>query len=489
MASEDAVPDIDPSSTAGLLAERLQAWKHAVHYLEDYMEAMEKIHKAHSKEYEKALKTISNPLREAHHFDQNLGGIAGLFENIRANTQALINTNLETEKNIKGSVLPVLERLHKEIKAKAKEVAQGAQKGAKEVEKARNGTQKQIELLGAQAAAFESTGGKFSPQEDPYVIRRGVLHRLHKQVLEENNYRNDLIAVQANFEQFESHVVMTMQQAMEAFNTHAGSQAEKTRQLVADMTSTAQNIQPNSEWKAFIGRSQDILIDPDEPPRLVEAITFPNQDHRSTKPLMEGSLERKSRNKLSWGYSTGYYVVTPSKFLHEFKDSDNVRKDPQPELSIYLPDAVIGAPKGEKFEVKGKDIAKTMSSRLTGSSELHFKAHTAADAQKWFDAIKSAADGAPVESTPASPISPSSEGTIPASLAAAATHNKESGEEHKAQEFGVVGGAEPAAAETAKITTASSSDTKGAGAVSDPSSAASPVATPPASDEKKPVVA
>lgn len=42
--------------TAGLLAERLQAWKHAVGYLEEYVEAMEKIHGRHAKEYERALK-------------------------------------------------------------------------------------------------------------------------------------------------------------------------------------------------------------------------------------------------------------------------------------------------------------------------------------------------------------------------------------------------------------------------------------------------
>jgi hypothetical protein len=42
--------------TAGLLAERLQAWKHAVVYLEEYIGAIEKIHHAQAKEYEKALK-------------------------------------------------------------------------------------------------------------------------------------------------------------------------------------------------------------------------------------------------------------------------------------------------------------------------------------------------------------------------------------------------------------------------------------------------
>lgn len=54
--SEDAVPDFDPSTSAGLLAERLQAWKHACGYLEEYMAAVEKIHGKHAKEYERALK-------------------------------------------------------------------------------------------------------------------------------------------------------------------------------------------------------------------------------------------------------------------------------------------------------------------------------------------------------------------------------------------------------------------------------------------------
>jgi hypothetical protein len=31
--------------------------------------------------------TVKDPLKEGHHFDQSLGGIAGMFENIRSNTQ------------------------------------------------------------------------------------------------------------------------------------------------------------------------------------------------------------------------------------------------------------------------------------------------------------------------------------------------------------------------------------------------------------------
>lgn len=397
--------------TAGLLSERLQAWKHAVANLEDYVGAVEKVHHHHAKEYEKVLKSISQPLREGRHFDQGLGGVAGFFENMRVNTQALINSNVETEKTLKGTVLPILERLHKEIKSKAKEIMHGAERSAKEVDKARNTTQKHVELLGQHTASFESAGGKMNPADDPYIVQRGVNHRLNKQVIEENNHRNDLIQVQSSFQAFEAHVIQVVQQAMEAFNAVAGGQAEKTRALYADMLGAAQRIPGDFEWQGFLHREGSALVDPNEAPRSLDAISFPNQNHSSTKPLIEGSLERKSRNKLSWGTQTGYYVVTPSKFLHEFKDDDDLHNDPKPELSIYLPDATIGAPNGEKFNVKGKDKSSGLG-KLAGSTELAFKAHSPAEAQKWFEAIRTAAGasagatGPTYESTPASPITP-----------------------------------------------------------------------------------
>ncbi|MCJ1430942.1 hypothetical protein MMC27_000292, partial [Xylographa pallens] len=56
MSDDEAVPDANPSDTAGMLQERLQAWKHAVGYIENYFTATEKVEKAHAKEYEKVLK-------------------------------------------------------------------------------------------------------------------------------------------------------------------------------------------------------------------------------------------------------------------------------------------------------------------------------------------------------------------------------------------------------------------------------------------------
>lgn len=402
---DEAVPDSDPSDTTELLQERLQAWKHMTAYLEDYIGEVAKDEKSSAKEKEKILKTVSRPLKEGHHFDQNLGGIAGLFENLRANTQALSNMHLETSKNLTGAVLPILERLHTEIKNKTKELNSGAAKGSKAVDKARNISQKHIELLGQHTGMFDSSGGRVDAHNDPYVLQRGIRHRLNKQILEENNNRQDLLTVQDSFQQFEAHLITTVQNALNSFNQLMGGQADRQKAMYGDMVGTAQKIPLDLEWKGFINRNGDKMIDPNSPPRSMANVAFPNQGHRATKSLIEGSLERRSRafGKLG-GYSAGYYAVTPAGYLHEFKDDDDFREDPSPKVSLYLPDCTVGAVDGVKFAVKGKDVSGgKISSKLATTSEFTFKAHSPGDGVQWHNIIMQQA-GRYTDSAPVSPV-------------------------------------------------------------------------------------
>lgn len=121
------------------------------------------------------------------------------------------------------------------------------------------------------------------------------------------------------------------------------------------MVATTQHIPQDFEFKRFVQRNNSTLIDPSVPPRSADNISFPNQDHDSTRPVKEGILERKSRFK---GYHGYLYVVTKSKFLHEFDTEDDTSKDPTPELSLYLPECTIGGVSGTEFNIKGKDASK-----------------------------------------------------------------------------------------------------------------------------------
>ncbi|KAJ5380836.1 uncharacterized protein N7496_003264 [Penicillium cataractarum] len=426
VSDDEAIPDTDSSETTNLLLERLRAWKHMCGNLEDYVSMTAKISKSQSKDYEKILKvgTVSDPLKEGNHFSSSAGGVTGLFENMRNNSQGMVNMYLETEKNLRGSVLPTLERLHKEIKNKSKELQSGAVKGAKAVEKARQATQKHIELLGQHSASHDAVAqNKIETQHDPYILRRGINHRLNKQVTEENNHRNDVLVIQNSFAQFEAHVLQTIQGALDQFFQFMGSQLDRQRAMYADILGTAQRIPADFEWMNFCVSNDAKLVNPDSPPRSLSSITYPNMDHRSTQPLIEGSLERRSRAIIK-GYSTGYYVVTPARYLHEFADTDDFRKDPTPELSLYLPDCIVGAIDGVKFNVKGKDVSSgKVGNAFHTTTELSFKAHSSNDAEKWWTVIKDCTR-APVLASPAvtspvatSPVSPAA--TSPAAVSPA----------------------------------------------------------------------
>ena len=135
-------------------------------------------------------------------------------------------------------------------------------------------------------------------------------------------------------------------------------------------------------------------------------IAFPNQDHRATKPLIEGTLESKSGGALAKmkSYNSGYFAVTPAGFLHEFKDNDDFRHDPIPENSFYLPDCIIGAVDGVKFTLKGKDTSGgKLSQKIAQSKEISFKAHNQGDAQQWHNIIASQTGGSS-NSAPVSPV-------------------------------------------------------------------------------------
>jgi hypothetical protein len=136
--------------------------------------------------------------------------------------------------------------------------------------------------------------------------------------------------------------------------------------------------------------------------------------------MIAGSLERKG--KLMGKYSPGYYVVTPSKFLHEYKTDDDLAKDPTPENSLYLPDCIVGALDGQKFAVKGKDASKGKLG-ISMTHEYNFKAHTAREAEQWYSVVNSLAGSTiaekPEASAPTSPVV--AQGSQDSSLGAKAT--------------------------------------------------------------------
>ncbi|KAK9244691.1 hypothetical protein V1506DRAFT_540609 [Lipomyces tetrasporus] len=398
---EDAIPleIIDPTS---VLIQRLDAWRHVVDLLYDYAEGHRVMYHNLSRDYER----ISKSIHEAPRFDSvetvpetgdkpDHEGISGGFFALRDKSEGLINAAIEAENSVRASVIPHIERVSHDIKEHIKGLKSNGFKGVKDVERARGLTQKHIELLGQQTSSFGIFSGRLDPLKDPYIIFRGVLNKLDSQIMKENSQTDTLLTIQRDFKTFESHVVGGIHQMFKLMDQTQTTFADFQRDCYSAITTAFTNIPQTFEWDQFVARNKHILADENAPKRSIDRVKFPNQDHESTKPLIEGVIQRKSSVAFSKTYNSAYYVVTPSKFLHQFASKDYIQS-PEPEFSIYLPDAHLGAMYAKetgknKFKITAKDALKTISTKHT----FEFKTSTYDDLVKWWNVLHEVATSGP----------------------------------------------------------------------------------------------
>ena len=296
----------------------------------------------------------------------------------------MVNVCSETDRNLKESVLPMLERLHNDIKTKTKELKADGFKGAKIIEKARRATQKHIMLLAQSTVSYDATtSNKNGPYNDPYIIRRVVDHQLNRQAMKESDNRQDNREIQESFLWFEMHVLQTVQCVLAKFFQYMGGQQDHQRAMYGDILGTAQLILPDLEWISFVERKNATLLVPQSLPRS----KFLNRAHPATQPIIEGVLERHFHG-ITNEAKKGYYVVTPAGYLHGFSHDDPYQK-PVPNLSLYLPNCTINALNDANFHVKGVDV----SSRKIGNpfhvtTDFNFRARGADDAERWCSIIE-----------------------------------------------------------------------------------------------------
>ncbi|KAK9474540.1 uncharacterized protein V1510DRAFT_411321 [Dipodascopsis tothii] len=420
----------DPTLT---LMRRLDSWKHAVTLLGNYIEGYRHLYK----DQIKALERIAKSVAETPQFDAttapdsnerwvadgnrtvNQVDIFGGFFQLRERSQALLNACTEAERAIASSINPSVERLIHDIKEHHKGLKLNGLKGAKEVDAARAATQKQIELLGQHTSGYHlySAGNKPTVARDPFVTGRVVYNRLESQLQKESFQADSLVTIQKDFGTFESHVVQAIQQIMALLDQAQSKYVALQQESFAAIASTFAAIPPLHEWNEFQRLNAGILVDPAAPRRTVGDIVFPNMSHEALTPLIDGVLQRKGTMAFSKSYNAGYYVVSKAGFLHQYASKDHVQS-PDPDFSVYLPDAVIGQMYSQesgknKFKLTAKDATRTLATKHT----YEFKTSTYDDLIRWWNIIylvtgqadnAAAAAGDDDTAPPASPVSPAS---------------------------------------------------------------------------------
>ncbi|KAJ9099489.1 hypothetical protein QFC20_005701 [Naganishia adeliensis] len=352
-----------------ILIDRFTAWKQIVKMLIAYFEGVADIEANTSKELTKLGAVIQVPFRAGNQF-LGEGGMQDVFYTIRDKTRVIADSHASLSRTIDSSIVQHLQKLRTEIKAHIKNVQNDTGKLAASVAKERELSTKAIADLARAIGAVTNTPMSVTSKEDPFAVNLAVNRQLQRQVNEENALQKSIIIMQQNSAHFEEGIVRSIQSAWQTFDEWQSRMSVSVQETWQTLGVNMAQLMPDREWVAFAARS-DHLLDPETPLRNPDLIDYPGKNDPSVQPVHVGLLERKKR--FTKAYKEGYYVLTPSGYLHEYASSDPSHAT-HPVWSLFLPACTLGPPsspntsESHKFHIEGRKDGTSAYGKTPGSS-------------------------------------------------------------------------------------------------------------------------
>lgn len=396
-----------------VLIGRLENWHQGVKVTRAYVDGYYRLHSDIGANLEKTAKATN----EAPQFPDSSTGaetgestqgptLANVFLSLRSQTLSLGQKNQTVLQGIKGTVIPQLDSLEDEIEKHYKTLRTQGSKGMKDVKNARESSQKLIETLGRVSSSFGSR--EIDVKADPYVLKRRVEASIWDQIGKENTQAEAALSVQKSFASLEAHILQILQQCLSNLDGLISSFGQYESEVARTVTQSFQSVNVDKELAHFKQVNKDSLVPDAGYQRSVSHVRFPNENHASTKPIIEGMLSRKTT--VLKNYQQGYFVVTPAGYMHQFK-SKEATADAHPELSLYLPECQLSGNSDDyTFRVVGKEAGKVLGSR----HKYVFKTTSIVELESWYNAIARVTGNRPSDladedgedSAPSTPVEP-----------------------------------------------------------------------------------
>jgi len=422
MNSDDIGDASDP------LYSRFKTWRHTIGNLIEYFEQIESMNKTSSKEFLKLSKTLEVPFKTN---DFAVDGISSVWLAMRDKAVQMSTFHQEEANIMKAGIISELTRLRADIKKHLSDLDKGGVQGSKALEKRMSKFSDQTQSLGKWIPVAETNPTSLDASHDPYVLHRQTRQKLYRAMDEENQLNEQLLGLQNRCQHYETLIVQAIQKAITDYAEAVQKSSNYSATVANEIAAIAIAVPAEKEWEAFQAREPTLLPQDHKPSDPLTA-TFPFHDHPTTRPILEARLDRKST--MLKQRKAADYVLTPSGFLHEFKDNDPIM-NPEPTMSLKLADCTLG-PRGDKgppgFTIRGKDAGK---SRPTRVHEWTFLTDNTNVAIQWWDSISKYCSNSatnedpvtPTSPTPSNPVSRTTSTSTSTSPIAASTTNPISG--------------------------------------------------------------
>ncbi|WAQ89152.1 hypothetical protein PtA15_10A576 [Puccinia triticina] len=358
------------------------------------------------------------PLREGNQFLPE-GGWQSILYDTREQTRAMADYHNTFAHSITHTVLHTLNHVKNDIKLFIADLETEPRALASEVGQHRVESTRLLTQLAQGIAHSKSNPHALTAKDDPVLIHRQVESQLKDQLNFENSLTRMIIEYQKKAFELEKRVNTDIQTAVKDFEAARIQAQEATNKHWRSIHDGITQLDPEIEWNEYAQRSGH-LIPESIAMRDAAKISFPGQNDDTTKPVKAGFLERKKR--YTKNYKEGFYVLTPSGYLHEHKSSDPA-KHGEPEISIFMPNCSIGAPapagsKTFKWHVEGRksssggphtgSLSKMKRTLRIGRKDVafSFKARTHAEMTQWWEFLQHPAKASFTQATVRSSLAP-----------------------------------------------------------------------------------
>ncbi|KAH3666375.1 hypothetical protein OGAPHI_003554 [Ogataea philodendri] len=334
--------------------------------------------------------------------DKDLQDLNGFFKGIQTQTDKLIVSLEQTESLFKVQLIPQLKELLTLLVNKEKDFRTQWHKREKEFRSTLQATRKELEHFELSINKFDNLQEEQRPdfRHDPYLNRKMLCSQAEIQLSAERDFSNFVQKSESDLHLLEVHIMEGLKQVFSSFSAFLIKFHDYYSQELSVLSNYIQAIPNELEWERFektyrkrLHGTSDAAIPQNfnsqlpaqsKGRRSLETIQFPNQDHFSTAPILEGVLSRKD-SKFSSKLAAHYYVITKSKLFYEFPS--RMSSELQPTLVLFLPDCSlkdISEGSAMRFKLQGKDMS---SSFLKTSRTLTLQASSEDDFKTWFNVI------------------------------------------------------------------------------------------------------
>jgi hypothetical protein len=335
--------------------------------------------------------------------------------------------SIDFQNQIQTHIIPDLKRLLSEAEKRQKDYTLHSNAESKDLIKLREISAKASQNLDNSVQDFERgtlSKNRSDYKKDPYLIKRSLLKDAVLQIKAENNRIEFLANGETSLRSSEARILQELKRIFSLLAQLIDVTYGGTVNSLHSLDNVLTNVPEDLEWQNFLRNNSKFLVTAGEEnealltsvnnlsidnstsdtksakvvthnsyKRQIVNVTFRNNDHLSTRPLLEGVLARKeSTLGISKKYNSYYFVVTPAGFFYGFPTRSIDAT--QPNLILYIPDCetknmatTSSAKTGEfKFSLRGKDISSSVGA-LKMKKTYVFKASSYNDFDTWWKII------------------------------------------------------------------------------------------------------